>query len=134
MAASGVGARLRLSSRCLTSFFQSGMFGSGYAIDRGHERFPCVALCGEHLPACRSQLVITSPPLSGLLHPAALDPAAFLEPVEQRVERCNVKTQGAFRARLDKFADLVAVPGPDLDQRQDQQLGAALLQLAVDRW
>src|SRR5262245_3064096 len=61
-----------------------------------------------------------------------LDPASLLKPVEQRVERGDVETQRPARSRLDQFGNLVAVPLPDLDEREDQQLGAALLQFAVE--
>lgn len=50
-----------------------------------------------------------------------------LEAVEQRVERRDVEFEQAVGALLDQLADLVAVPGAVLDQRQHQELGAALL-------
>jgi hypothetical protein len=43
-----------------------------------------------------------------------------------------VKGDRALRAGFDQAADLVAVALPILEQRQDQQLGAALLHLAVE--
>src|SRR5262249_19953515 len=61
-----------------------------------------------------------------------LDPASLLKPVEQRIERGDVETQRPARTGLDQFGNLVAVPLPDLNEREDQQLGAALLQFAVE--
>src|SRR5262245_61827806 len=61
-----------------------------------------------------------------------LDPASLLKPVEQRIERGDVETQRPARTGLDQFGNLVAVPLPNLNERKDQQLGAALLQFAVE--
>src|SRR5215813_7438063 len=123
----------RSRARCWrTSRFHSGMFGSGDAADRGHEGLPRAALRLQHFLPFGRQFVIAPPPLPGLLHPLPLDPASLLKPVEQRIERGDVETQRPARTRLDKFGNVVAVPWPDLDEREDQQLGAALLQFAVE--
>src|SRR5262245_64405964 len=116
----------------MTSRFQSGMFGSGYAADRGHEGLPRAALRLQHFLPFGRQFVIAPPPLTGLLHPLPLDPAALFKPVEQRIERGDMETQRPARTGLDQFGNVVAVPGPSLDEREDQQLGAALLQFAVE--
>jgi hypothetical protein len=50
------------------------------------ESLPPVELLVEDLAASASEAVITSTPLSRFLDPAALDPAAALEPIEKRVE------------------------------------------------
>src|SRR5215467_12247981 len=112
------------------SRFHSGMFGSGDAADRGHEGLPRAALRLQHFLPFGRQFVIAPPPLPGLLHPLPLNPAPLLKPVEQRIERCDMETQRPARTGLDQFGNVVAVPGPDLDEREDQQLGAALLQFA----
>src|SRR5262245_24941979 len=108
------------------------MFGSGDSTDRGHEGFPCAALRLQHFLPFGRQFVIAPPPLPRLLHPLPLDPAALLKPVEQRIERGDVETQRPARTGLDQFGNVVAMPGPDLNEREDQQLGAALLQFAVE--
>src|SRR5262245_62814930 len=106
------------------------MLCSGASIDRGHERLPGAALRRQYFPAFGRQFVITPPPLPGLLHPLALDPAALFQPVEQWIERGDVEAQRAARTGFDQFGNLVSVPGPNLNQRENQQLGAALLQFA----
>src|SRR5262249_15226671 len=70
-------------------------------------------------------------PLSRLLDPAALQPTALLEPVQERVERGDVEAHQAVRAGGDELADLVAVARPRLDEGQDEQLRAALDELLV---
>src|SRR5262245_53426170 len=132
ISASRDGSSSRLANRCLISVFHSGMFGSGDSTDRGHEGLPCATLRLQHFLPFGRQLVIAPPPLPGLLHPLPLDPAALLQPVEQRIERGDVETQRALRTGLDQLGNLVAVPGPGLNEREDQQLGAALLQFAVE--
>src|SRR6185369_8045048 len=131
MASSRIGPSLRGSSRLLISAFHSGTFDSCDAVYRSHELFPPAPLGGEYFSAFTRQLVVTAAALTGLLDPSALDPSALLEPVQQRIKRRDVESKHAVRASLDQLADFVAVPGPDFNQRQDQQLSAALLQLAV---
>src|SRR6266571_7737197 len=109
----------------------SGGLGSGDPVDRPDEVPPFVTLRGKHLPAVGGQPVVASPPLSGFLDPAAIDPAALLQPVEEGIERGDVEAQRALGARLDEFVDFVAVPVSFLDQGENQQLGTALLQFAV---
>jgi hypothetical protein len=77
--------------------------------------------------------VATPPALPGFLHPAALQPAAFLEPIEQGIERRDVELHPSARARFDQLADFVAVARARLDEREDHEFGRALLHLAVER-
>src|SRR5215510_3046028 len=132
MAASRAGASFKSASRCLISFFHSGMFGPGDAIDCRHKGFPGTALCRQDLLTFPCQAVITAPPLAGFLHPTAFDPAAFFQPVEERVERSYIEFQHAVRPRLDQLADFITMTLASLQKREDQQFSAALLQLAVE--
>src|SRR5262249_49945406 len=125
------------SSRCcrissLIARGHSGMFVSSNPADGLDEIAPRVALRSQHARAGWRQPVVAPPPLARLLDPAALDPAALLQPVEQRVERCDAEAEQATRARFDQLAQVVAMPRLILDERQDQQLGAPLLQLAIE--
>src|SRR5262245_3832891 len=107
------------------------MVAPGDLVDGADELFPATPLRRENAPALARQLVQAAASLPRLFRPAALNPAALLEPVEQRIERRGVKPDIAVRALLDQAGDVIAVPGPRLDQRQDQQLRTALLQLAA---
>src|SRR5215813_7008805 len=119
MAPSRVGSSFKLANLRLISCFHSGMFGSGDAIDGSHKRLPGAALRRQHLFAFGRQFVITPPPLTGLLHPSPFDPSTLLQPIQKRIERSDVESQLALRPRLDQFADVIAVPLPYFEKRED---------------
>src|SRR5262245_24811286 len=110
----------------------SGMFDSCDAVDRLDELAPRAALRRQHGGAGRRQPVVAAPALAGLLDPAALDPPALFEAIEQRIERRRAESEHAARSRFDQLAEVVAVAGLILDQREDEELGAALFQLAIE--
>src|SRR3954453_9194412 len=105
----------------------SGVLHDGELSERGDEPRPVGALLGEHLPAGLGDAVVAAAALAGLLDPAALDPAAVLEPVEGRVEGGEREAQPAIGPLLDQLRDLVPVVALVFDNREDDQLGAALL-------
>src|SRR5262245_55359193 len=92
---------------------------------------PGLALAVEDAASSRSESVKAAPPLARLFHPASLQPSAFLQSVEQRVERGHMEREMSVRAALDQFADLVTVPRSRLENRQDDEFRRALLQLAI---
>src|SRR5882762_626207 len=112
--------------------FQSGMFGLRDLVNGVDELAPVVTLCGEHVPAFGGQAVEAAPALARLLDPLARDPPALLEAIEEGIEGGDLELEAAAGACLDQLADLVAVARARLDERQDQQLGAAFLQLAIE--
>src|ERR1051325_314041 len=125
------------SSRCCRSSSrmspgQSGMLHSGNPADRENELAPGVALRGEHVGADGRQTVVATAALSGLLDPAAQNPAALLESVEQRVQRRDAELQQAAGSQFDQLAQLVAVARLVFEERQDEELGTALFQLAIE--
>src|SRR5262245_10563001 len=107
------------------------MFGSCDLADRLDERGPRLALPREHAASLSRDFVVAPSPLARLFHPRALDPRALFESVEQRVQRVDVEGELAARARLDQLAQLVAMSRAGVEQREDQQLRRAFLQLAV---
>jgi hypothetical protein len=76
---------------------------------RVHERPPGIALAGEDATALGSQTVEAAPPLPSFLNPPALQPAALLQPVQERVERRDVELQLSGGSRFNQFADFVAM-------------------------
>src|SRR5688572_15002718 len=132
--ASSTGARRRAASLCRSSSRHSGMLHPRDAVDCLRERGPGFPLGGEDFLAVGGKPVVAAAALARLFDPAALDPASLLQPVEQRVERGDMKAEHALGAGLDQLAQLVAVPRLVLDQRQDQQLGAALLPFPLRHW
>ena len=104
------------------------------ALDGVDEGAPAGALFAQHPTALRGQLVIAAAALPGFLHPAPVDPALAFEPVEKRVERGDVELQHAVGPFGDEPGQVVAVPGLALEERQHEQVGAALLQFAIISW
>src|SRR5262249_34832149 len=120
------------SSACVTRTAMSGMADPRNAIERGEKVLPDAALLREHLAACGGQPVVAAAALAGALDPAALDQAAVLEAIERGVERGGVKGDGAARSLVDQAADVVAVTLALVEERQDQDLGAATFELALE--
>src|SRR5262245_46804257 len=105
----------------------SGLPESGDAIEREEELLPDRAFAGEALVAGGRQAVVAAAPLAGLLDPSPLQESVVLEAVEGRVERGDVVAERPLRSLDDQASDLVAVAGPLFDERQDQEVGGALL-------
>jgi hypothetical protein len=101
-----------------------------HGLHKGGPRFP---LLREDAPAFRRDLVKPTASLVGLFDPCPLDPPTLLEAVEQRIERIDMERQLPTGPRVDQLTQLVAVSGPRVEERQDEQLGGAALQLAVER-
>src|SRR5688500_13338438 len=109
---------------------QSRMTEPRHAIERVEERAPAAPLVGQRLAARGCQLVVPPSALAGLFNPPSLDQAGPLQPVQRRIQRRDLKTDCAAGTLFDQLRDLVAVPRPFLDEREDQHLGTALLQVA----
>src|SRR5262245_24221780 len=95
----------------------SGMLYSCHPADGSNEFLPAPPLRGKCVSALMRQAVITPPSLFGLFHPAAVDPAFLLEPVEQRIQRRDVESQGAARSDLNQPRNVVPMTRLILEQR-----------------
>src|SRR5262249_52307748 len=93
----------------------------------GDEALPVGALLGKHFPARLGDPIVAAASLPRLLDPPSLDPAAILHAVERRVQGRQREPDAAARSLLDQLADLVPVVAFVLDEREDDDLGAALL-------
>ena len=111
ISSSRVGDRRSDSRRERMCGFQSGMFPSRDEPHGIDELVPGPALLEQYTLTSGRDPVEAAPPLAGLLDPCPLDPAAFLEAIEQRIERVEVEHQSPARLCLDQLAQLVAVPG-----------------------
>src|SRR5688572_11578893 len=111
---------------------ESGMVDSGDEAHRVHERLPGMALPRQHTAALGGEAVEAPPPLAGLLDPLPLQPAPLLEAIQERIERRDVELQMTARPGLDELADLVAVAGARLHDRENHQLRRPLFQLAIE--
>src|SRR5690242_1844325 len=131
ISASRGGDSLRGSRRLEISSFQSGTFDLRDAVDSLDKSLPAAALRGENSPALASEAVVAPAALAVLLHPAAFEPAAFFEAIEERIEGSDVKADGSGGPSLDELADFVAVAGAGFEERENEQLGAALLPFEI---
>src|SRR5262245_52517616 len=102
------GPRPSGASRRRTSDRHSGTFRSDNSIDGRDEGVPAAALLGENPPAGGGQAIAAPAAFAGSLDPAALNPAALLEPVEQGIERRDVEADGPARSLLDELGDVVS--------------------------
>src|SRR5262245_18279553 len=121
------GARRRRSSG-----FQSGTFCSHNPVDGGDEGLPAAALLGQDAAARRREAITAAAALVRPFDPAALNPAALLEAVEQRIQRRNIEAHRSPGSALDELRDVVAVSRAGLHERQDQQLGAAFFHFPIE--
>src|SRR5262245_19809171 len=90
------------------------------------EPCPILALTRQHPPAAVGNPIASAAALPRPLDPSPADPAALLEAVERFVERRQREAQRAPRSRLDPARNFVAVERLLLDERENQQVGAAL--------
>src|SRR5262249_47027426 len=111
---------------------QSRMLTSRDAAHRSDEALPGGSLIGEHSAALRRQPIEPSPAFAGAFDPPTLNPAAPFQAIQQRVQRGDLEANSALGSLFDELAELIAVPGPVLDQREDEQLGASLLQFTIE--
>src|SRR5262245_37244737 len=123
ISASRAGVSRNPARRARRSAVHSGIVHSGNEAHRFDKGFPRAALACQDLSPGSGQAVETPSSLPGLLDPPALQPAAFLESIEERIERRDMELECSVRTLLDQFADLVAVPGTRFEDRQDDQLG-----------
>src|ERR1051326_4658759 len=98
-------------------------------VQRPHEFLPRPPLIGQRRAPLRRQPVESPPPLVGLLHPAPLHQPLPLQPVEHRINRRDVKLQKLAGFRFHQLRQLISMPLPPFEQRQQNHLRAAALQI-----
>src|SRR3954454_24648041 len=87
---------------------------------------------GERAAALPGEAIETPVALAGLFDPPPGDQAAVFEPQQGWVECGQRKGQASARSCFDQLADLVAMPRPCFQERQDQHLCAPLLQFRTE--
>src|ERR1043166_9785623 len=92
---SRVGGSPRLPIRFPSSFLKSGILNSRDASNRLNEFAPAIALRRQHLASGRGQPVIPATALTGFFDPAATNPAAFFQAIEQWIKRCDIEPKRA---------------------------------------
>src|SRR6266545_762369 len=122
-----------VASAALTRALTSRMADPRHAIKREKERVPDAALLREHLTARGGQPVVAPAALASAFDPAAFDEALVFEPIQGRIERRGVERDGAAGSFLNQPADVVPVPLPLVEQREDQHLRAPSLQFPLQQ-
>jgi hypothetical protein len=76
---------------------------------------PHALLMLQHPSSLRSQPIKATAALTRFLNPLTGNQSTLLQTVKQGIERGDIKTQHARRARLDELGDLVSVARTVLD-------------------
>src|SRR5688500_12911723 len=101
--ASSAGGRLKTARRRRSSWVHSDMFELRDAADGVDEVVPRAAVRGQLLAPERREFVEPAPALTRALDPAALSPAAVLEPVEKWIERRDLEADAPVGALVDQL-------------------------------
>ena len=107
-------------------------FDAGDLTQRGDESPPLLALRLEDALPRVGDAVVAASALPGPLHPAPANQPALFEAIERGVERSEREAERAVRPLFDLAGDVVAVQRLFVDEREDQQIGAAFL-CRIDR-
>src|SRR6476469_10067603 len=103
-----------------------------HARDGAGKRPPRVALRVQNLATVGGEPVVPPPALAGFLHPASLNPAPGLEPVQLRIEGGDLELNAPFGPDLDQPGYVVAMARLLPYEREDEQFRASLLQFPVE--
>src|SRR5215471_88944 len=100
-------------------------------VDGVGELFPRGPLALEHRAAFGRQPVEPPAALAGFFRPPPGDEPAGFQPAQHRIERPDAEREPSAGSGFDELADLVAVPRARLEEGEDEQLRAALLQFVM---
>ena len=90
-------------------------------------------MVSEHAAPLSRDLVEPPAALVRFLDPCAFDPSPLFEAIQQWIERIDVERELPAGSCVNELAQLVAVTRPRIEQREDQQLGRASFELAIER-
>src|SRR3954471_6391269 len=97
------GVKRRSANRARTTRLQSAMLDSGDTADERDKVLPALLLRTQRNPSSHCQAVVAASALLCLLDPSSDNPSLLLEPVEQRIERGDMKSQRPAGSHLDQF-------------------------------
>src|SRR5690606_36820856 len=102
MRSSSPGGRLNGARRAFTSVDQSGMFGLRDATNSLDEGFPARSVGSQHRSSPGGESIEPAPAFAFAFDPLPLDPAALLEPVQERIKRGNLEPDLSHRPLFDQ--------------------------------
>ena len=100
-------------------------------VDGVGEFLPGGALPFQDAPPLGGKTIETAAAFAGFLRPPTGDEATILETAKHGIERPDPEGEATIRPCFDQLADLVPVPGPRFQQREDEQFGAAFFQVVI---
>src|SRR5580700_7295841 len=109
------------------------MAGPHNSVDGGNKLLPGTALGLQELAPGRREPVTAAAALAVFLQPAAGDQTAVLQPEQDGVQRPDAKADLAVGTFLNQLADIVPMARPAFQQSENQQLGTAFVQIAIER-
>src|SRR5688500_11041585 len=112
---SRAGVRCSSAKRGRRCSVQSGTVDSCDEIHGVDEGLPGIPLTQQRAAALSSQTIKAAAALSGLFHPASLQPPTLLETIQKRIQRRDIELQLPGRLCLDQFADLVSMTSTRFD-------------------
>src|SRR5262249_27246146 len=98
---------------------------------RMHEGFPRITLAFQNTAGLRGDVVEAAPALTGLFDPSPREPWAFFEPIQKRIQGCDMEFQLPTRTRFDQLTDFISVTRPGLDNREDDQFSRPFFEFAI---
>src|SRR4029453_5697162 len=113
----------RNCNRSRTNVVQSGMAIPQDLVDGVAEFLPGGALPFQDAPPLGGKTIETAAAVAGFLRPPPGDAATILETAKHGIERPDPEGEATIRPCFDQLADLVTVPGPRFQQREDEQFG-----------
>src|ERR1700693_5689899 len=108
------------------------MAGLHDSVDLGDNSVPGAALSLEELAPRRRKPVTAAAAFAVFLQPAAGDETAVLQPEQNRVQRPDAEADLAVGTFFNQLADIVSMAWPAFEQNENQQFGAALVQVAIE--
>jgi hypothetical protein len=104
--------------------------------DAPHSLYECgprLLLLRKDTSAFSRDVVEAAAPLVWLFDPGSLDPSTLFEPIEQGIQGIDVERELAAGPCVDQLTQFVAVAGARVEERENQKLRGASLQLAIQR-
>src|SRR5678816_1083452 len=108
---------------------QSGIAHPRYIGDGLGEFPPALSLRLENGETCGRDGVVAPASLAVFFDPTSDDPLSLFHAIEHGIEGGDVEREHAVGPALDELGELVAMSWLVLDQREDEKLGASLLEL-----
>src|SRR5688572_23220478 len=108
------------------------MIGSDDLIHGRDIGVPCFPFVLQMRAALRSQMIVAASRTARAFDPASFYQTFFFEPAEHRIQRSDPEMQFAAGPLFDELSDFITVAVAILEQRQNEKLRTAFLELAVE--